>query len=96
MDRDQQWNNVSRVDLLRYLQELFKISQTKAESEFFVKLKIKRVVLFTEQNILQPNSAQLNQDTWILINQLNGDLGPLDDGQQGIDHRGYEGIDEAL
>ena len=62
----------------------------------FVKLKIKRVVLFTEQNILQPDSAQLNQDTWILINQLNGDLGPLDDGQQGIDHRGYEGIDEAL
>ena len=54
------------------------------------------MVLFTEQNILLPDSAQLNQDTWILINQLNGDLGPLNDGQQGIDHRGYGGIDEAL
>ena len=57
---------------------------------------IKRVVEFTEQNLLHPDSAQLNQDTRILINQLNGDLGQLDDGQQGIDHRGYEGIDEEI
>ena len=54
------------------------------------------MVEFTEQNLLHPDSAQLNQDTRILINQLNGDLGQLDDGQQGIDHRGYQGIDEAL
>ena len=51
---------------------------------------------FTEQNFLHPDSAQLNQDTRILINQLNGNLDQLDDGQQGIDHRGYEGIDEEL
>ena len=57
---------------------------------------IKRVIVFTEQNLQHPDSAQLNQDMRILINQLNGDFGQLDDGQQGIDHRGYEGIDEAL
>ena len=60
------------------------------------KFCIKRVVVFTEQNLQHPDGAQLNQDMRILINQLNGDLGQLDDGQQGIDHRGYEGIDEAL
>ena len=54
------------------------------------------MVVFTQHNRLHPDSAQLNQDTQILINQLNDDLGQLDDGQQGIDHRGYEGIDEAL
>ena len=54
------------------------------------------MVVFTEQNLQHPDSAQLNQDTRILINQLNLDLGQLDDGQQGIDHRGYEGIDESL
>ena len=54
------------------------------------------MVIFTQQNLQHPDGAQLNQDTRILINQLNGDLGQLDDGQQGIDHRGYEGIDETL
>ena len=54
------------------------------------------MVAFTEENLLLPDSAQLNQETRILIDQLIGDLGQLDDGQQGIDHRGYEGIDEAL
>ena len=63
---------------------------------YFFNSKLKRVVVFTEQNLQHPDSAQLNQDTRILINQLNLDLGQLDDGQQGIDHRGYEGIDESL
>ena len=63
---------------------------------YFFNFKLKRVVLFTEQNLQHLDGAQLNQDMRILINQLNGDLGPLDDCQQGIDHGGYEGIDESL
>ena len=63
---------------------------------YFFNSQLKRVVLFTEQNLHHPDGAQLNQDMRILINQLNGDLGPVDDGQHFIDHGGYEGIDESL
>ena len=65
-------------------------------SELILKHSIKRVAAFTEQNHHHPNSAGLHQDTQTLITQLIGDQEQLDDGQRGIDHRGYEGIDEAL
>ena len=51
---------------------------------------------FAEQNHNHPHSAQLHQDTQTLITQLTIDQEQLDDGQYGIDHRGYEGIDESL
>ena len=60
------------------------------------KLYIKRVAAFAEQNHHHPNSAQLCQDTRTLITQLTVNQEQLDDGQHGIDHRGYEGIDESL
>ena len=69
-------------------------------SELILKHQIKRVAAFTEQNHHHPKfyyySGGLHQDTQTLITQLIGDQEQLDDGQHGIDHRGYEGIDETL
>ena len=97
MDRGFSWNNVSREDLLNYLQVSTNCTkQSNNDHGYILKLWIQRVAEFTEENHRHPNSDALQQNTRLLIMQLRDDLELLDDGQQGIDHHGYEGIDEGL